>query len=258
MEELLTPDSSTTALRGGRGRDIVILHSLLTDRDAFQVVASELMSRFRATLLNLPGFHGSARIPGSVSAYERWLEKALDGFGVDRDCILCGNGFGGTVALAFALSNQQRIGKLLLVDVAAGFPEQGKAAFRLMAEKAANEGMGSIAPIAAARVYHPAHVAKNPSVIEERRRVLAEIDPQAFAAACEALIDCNLVPRLGLLDVPTLIVYGALDQATPPALNGIIGKNVRQAQMIEIKECGHCPPLERPTQFLETISSFIS
>jgi 3-oxoadipate enol-lactonase len=258
MEEMLTPDGSTAALCGGRGRDIVILHSLLTDRDAFQVVASQLITQFRVTLINLPGFHRSARIPGSVLAYETWLGKALDGFGIGRNCILCGNGFGGTVALAFALSNQQRIGKLLLVDVAPGFPEQGKAAFRLMAEKATNEGMSSIAPIAAGRVYHSAYVEKNPAVIEERRRVLAEIDPGAFAAACEALINCNLEPRLGSLEVPTLIVYGALDQATPPALNGIIGKNVHRSQMIEIPNCGHCPPLEKPAEFLEPIRPFIS
>jgi 3-oxoadipate enol-lactonase len=258
MEVLKSPDGSTTALRAGRGRDMVILHSLLTDRDAFQAVASELTAKFRVTLINLPGFHRSAKIPGDLVAYQTWLGKALDGFAIGPDCILCGNGFGGTVALAFALSNQQRIGKLLLVDVAPGFPEQGKAAFRLMAEKAATEGMSSIAPIAARRVYHASYVEKNPTVIEERRRVLAEIDPGAFAAACEALIHCDLAPRLNSLKVPTLIVYGALDQATPPELNGIIAKNVSGSRVIEMPECGHCPPLEKPAEFLDGIRPFLS
>ena len=68
---------------------------------------------------------------------------------------------GGTVALAFALGRQHRIRKLLLADVAAAFPEQGKAAFRFMVEKVAREGMDSIAPIAAARVYHSDYLKRN-------------------------------------------------------------------------------------------------
>ena len=89
-----------------------------------------------------------------MRAYESWLYHACDDLGVTPDCTVCGNGFGGTVALAFAINHQQRLGKLLLVDVAAAFPDQGKLAFHNMAEKVAQEGMGSIAAQAAARVYH--------------------------------------------------------------------------------------------------------
>ena len=258
MEQLLTADGGTTAVRGGEGRDLFIVHSLLTDRDAFQNVAPDLMHRFRVTLVNLPGFHRSRRILGTMIAFETWLGDALDGFGIGSDCILCGNGFGGTVALAFALNHPQQIGKLLLVDVAAAFPEQGKAAFRLMAERVAGEGMASIAPIAATRVYHPEYLAKKPTVVEERRRVLMEIDPAAFEAACEVLINCNLVPRLQSLQLPTLVVYGALDQATPPTLNKEIAATVPRCEVMEIPDCGHCPPLENPAAFLQTINRFLS
>lgn len=258
MEQLATADGATTAVRGGKGRDLFIVHSLLTDRDAFQAVLPDLMRRFRVTLVNLPGFHGTRKIPGALIAYETWLANALDGFGIGSDCILCGNGFGGTVALAFALNQPRRIGKLLLADVAAGFPEQGKAAFRLMAHRVVSEGMASIAQIAATRVYHSEYLARNPAIVEERRRVLTEIDPEAFAAACEVLIDCNLVPRLRSVDVPTLVVYGTLDQATPPALNKEIAAAIPTSEIMEIADCGHCPPLENPVAFLRTVGRFLS
>lgn len=122
MDRLATADGTTTALRGGSGPDLLIVHSLLTDRDAFQAVLPDLVERFRVTLLNLPGFHGSRPIPGTLTAYVTWLANACDAFGIGSDCIVCGNGFGGTVALAFALNYQHRIRKLLLADVAAALP----------------------------------------------------------------------------------------------------------------------------------------
>ena len=68
MDRLVSADGAITALRGGSGPDFLIVHSLLTDRDAFQAVLPELMERFRVTLVNLPGFHGSRPIPGTVTA----------------------------------------------------------------------------------------------------------------------------------------------------------------------------------------------
>ncbi len=258
MDQLVTADGATTAIRSGNGPDLLIVHSLLTDRDAFQAVVPDLLEQFRVTLLNLPGFHGSQPIPGTLTAYETWLARACDAFGIGADCILCGNGFGGTVALAFALGRQHRIRKLLLADVAAAFPEQGKAAFRFMVEKVAREGMDSIAPIAAARVYHSDYLKRNPEVIEERRRVLAAINPAAFMAACELLIDCDLVPRLTSLRIPTLVIYGELDEATPLALNTIIAASIPACEILKIANCGHCPPLENPGAFLRSIGPFIS
>ena len=50
------------------------------------------------------------------------MREAFDAFGIGRDAILMGNGFGGTVALAFALAYPERAGRLVLADVAPGFP----------------------------------------------------------------------------------------------------------------------------------------
>ncbi len=49
--------------------------------------------------------------------------------------------------------------------------------------------------------------------------MLLEVDPIGFRAACMALIDADLVADLPRLAVPTLVICGELDQATPPELN---------------------------------------
>ena len=247
-----------TAARAGAGPDLVIVHSLLTDRHAFDPVLADLSARFRVTLLNLPGFHGSKPVAASLDAYAAWALKAFDAFAISRDAILMGNGFGGTVALAFALAHGDRLAKLVLCDVAPGFPEEGKQAFRVMAAKVAEDGMGTIAEIAANRVFHAAYLAAHPEAVNERKAVLLRIDPAAFRAACTSLVEADLVPKLEKLKVPTLVVYGELDLATPPALNKLIASRVPGASATGLPGCGHCPPLEQPRAFLAAIGRFLA
>src|SRR5262249_56178296 len=111
---------------------------------------------------------------------------------------------GGSVALGFGRAHPGRMSKLLLSDAAAGFPPQGREAFAVMAEKVAQGGLGSIAEIAAKRVFSPAYLAAHPEKIEERKKVLLDIDPKAFQAACRILQEIDLLPLLHHMKVPTL------------------------------------------------------
>jgi len=257
MEQLTAAHGDLTAVRMGQGRDLAVFHSLLTDRAAFDPVLPALTAKFRVTLFNLPGFRGSQPVMALMDAYVARLEDGFEEFGIGADAILLGNGFGGTVALAFALAHPGRIAKLVLSDVAAGFPDEGKQAFRIMADKVAEEGLGAIADIAARRVYSAPCLESHPAAVEERRAVLMEIDPRAFGAACAILMKADLVPLLPKLKVPTLVVCGELDQATPPPLNKLVAGKVPGARYVELPGCGHCPPLEQPQAFLSAVKEFI-
>lgn len=258
LQELSAGHGALTAVRVGQGRDLVVLHSLLADRHAFDPVLDALAAKFRVTLFNLPGFHGSEpAIAVLMDAYVARIEDGFGEFGIGSDAILLGNGFGGTVALAFALAHPQRIGKLIVSDAAAGFPEEGRKAFAAMAQKVNDGGLGAVAEIAAKRVYSPAYLAAHPNMIEERKKVLLAIHPKAFQDACAVLQEADLTPSLHKLKVPTLVVCGEFDQATPPALNKVVADKVPGARYVELPGCGHCPPLEQPRQFLAAIKDFV-
>lgn len=257
MQELSAGHGVLTAVRAGEGRDLVVLHSLLADRHAFDPVLPALTAKHRVTLINLPGFHGSQPTPlALMDAYVAAIEDGFDEFEIGKDATLIGNGFGGTVALAFAIAHPERIAKLVLSDAAAGFPPEGRQAFAVMAQKVADSGLGAVAEIAAKRVFSPDYLKAHPEAVDERKKVLLDIDPKAFAAACKILQETDLVPLLHHLRVPTLVVCGEFDQATPPALNKVIVEKVAGAEYIELPGCGHCPPLEQPRQFVAAIKEF--
>jgi 3-oxoadipate enol-lactonase len=172
LKKISTPDGLLTAMQVGSGPDILIVHSLLTDWTAFEPVLPWLAGRFRVTLVNLPGFHGSAPVPAGIENYGDRVFAAFGAFGLGPETIVMANGFGGTVALAMALSHGRNFGKLVLSDVAAGFPPEGRQAFEIMAGKVEKEGLASVATIAANRVFHAAYLAARPEAVDDRRRVL--------------------------------------------------------------------------------------
>ena len=258
FEQLTAGHGALTAARTGNGPDLVILHSLLADRHAFDPVLPALTAKFRVTLINLPGFHGSQpAVLALMDAYVAAIEDGFEEFGIAKDAVLIGNGFGGTVAIAFAIAHPERIGKLVVSDAAANFPPEGREAFATMARKVSESGLGAVADIAAKRVYSPAYLEAHPEAIEERKKVLLGIHPDGFQAACRILQETDLTPLLSHLRVPTLVLCGEMDQATPPALNKHVADHVTDAHYVELAGCGHCPPLEQPQAFLGAIGEFI-
>lgn len=258
FEQLTAGHGVLTAARAGAGPDLVLLHSLLADRHAFDPVLPALAARYRVTLINLPGFHGSQPTPlALMDAYVAAIEDGFDEFKIARDAVLIGNGFGGTVALAFAIAHPERISKLVVSDASACFTPEGRQQFAVMADKVAENGLGVVAEIAARRVHSPDYLKAHPEAFEERKQMLLGIDPKGFAAACKILQETDLVPLLHHLRVPTLVVCGEHDQATPPPLNKLIASKVAGAKYAELPDCGHCPPLEQPEKFLAAIKDFI-
>jgi 3-oxoadipate enol-lactonase len=258
VQELSVGRGTLTAARTGAGGDIVVLHSLLVDRHAFDPVLPALAAKHRVTLFNLPGFAGSQpTVLALMDAYVAAIEDGFDELKIGSDAILIGNGFGGTVALAFVFAHPERICKLVVSDAAACFPAHGRQEFAAMAAKVAADGPEAVAEIAARRVYSPGYLAAHPEAVAACKQTLSAIVPKAFLAACKILQEVDLTPELRHLRLPTLVLCGALDQATPPPLNRQVADGIKGARYVELPGCGHCPPLEQPEQFLAAIGDFV-
>ena len=252
--------SETATITGsqfGSGPDLVILHSLLTDKRAFDSVKDTLAAKWRVTLLNLPGYHGCSTVEAGLSNYVAWIELALERFQVTREFDLLGNGFGGTLALGYAISYPDRIRRLVASDAAAVFPESGREAFRNMRALVENRGMAELADIASNRVLSPKFREANPEAYLAIADMIAGLDPVAFVAATTLLENIDLRPGLSMLDVPTLVICGDSDQATPPELNVMVAEELPNARYLELKDCGHCPPIEKPTRFVNALCTFL-
>jgi 3-oxoadipate enol-lactonase len=258
MRRVEVPGGVIEVTETGGGPALVLLHSLLTDKDAFQPIVPALARRHRVILVDLPGFGGSTPAAPPIETFADRIAGIFAPLGIARDAAVMGNGFGAFIAVALAVRHGDRFHRLVVCDGGAAFPEAGRVAFRTMAEKAGADGMDAIVDIAVNRIFHPAYLAAHPHAIDERRAVLRKLDPQAFAACCRALETMDLRPGLGAIRNPTLVIAGALDAATPPPLGRQLADAVAGARFVEIPDCGHCPPLEAPDKLLAILEPFLA
>jgi pimeloyl-ACP methyl ester carboxylesterase len=238
----------------GAGAPLLLIHSLLTELTVFDVVLPRLAKERRVTRINLPGFGASTSIPlATVGEHADHVARAMDALDLPRDTTVFGNGFGAFVALELAVRHGARFGRLIVADTLAAFPEPARVPFRAMAAKVTGEGIEAVLDTAIARMFPPAFAERHPEVIAARKAALGAVDAQCFARACLALASLDLTSQLAGIRNKTLVLCGALDQTTPPALARELAQKIPGARYAEIAGSGHCPMLEQPEASVEAI-----
>ena len=245
-------------VQAGAGRDLVLLHSLLTDRTAFDLVVPGLAKTRRLTLVNLPGYGASGPAGEDVESYADRIAGLFSALRLQRETDVLGNGFGGFISIALAARHGAKFDRLIVADALATFPEPAKQPLRNLAAKVAQEGMAGALDIAIRRMFPDAFIAAHPQIVSERRRVLEkEADAKCFQRACLALARLDFTPVLGQIRNPTLVMAGALDQTTPPTLARELANGIPGAKFLEIPGCGHCPQIENPRAFIDAVNAFL-
>jgi 3-oxoadipate enol-lactonase len=245
--------------QAGNGSDLLLLHSLLTEMSVFERVLSPLARTHRVTCLNLPGFGASDPVAlNSVGEHADHVARVMDALALSPTVDVFGNGFGAFVALELAIRHGGRIGRLMVADTVPAFPEPAKAPFRVMAEKVRATGISAILDTAIGRMFPPAFQVAHPELVAARKAALSAADAPCFARACLALAALDLRPRLAGIHNPTLVMCGALDQTTPPALAREVASAIPGAVYLDIEDSGHCPMLEQPEVLVSMIESFTS
>ncbi len=250
-------DRALEILRSGRGRPIVLLHSLLSDRSAFDRIVPRLAGEREVWLVNLPGFGASAPAGPGIEDFADRIAQELPGLGLSMPADLLGNGFGGFVSVALAVRHGRLFDRLVLVDTGAAIPPEGKGAFHAMAERVESGGMEAIVATALQRMFPEDFLAAHPEIAAERQASLRAASPAHFAAACRALARFDLRDRLGAIRIPTLVVVGLRDTATPPALSRELATGIPGARLVELPQCGHSPHIQDPEAFWDAIKPFL-
>lgn len=160
---------------------------------------------------------------------------------------LAGLSMGGYVALEFWRRAPKRISRLALLDTSARADSDAakvrRKAFIGQAERGSFKG---ITPRLIPTFVHPDRAA-DPALV-------ASISTMAEAVGREALIRQQYAvmsradsrPDLLGIDVPTMVICGREDAATPLFLSEEIAECVPDARLCIIEECGHMSPMERP------------
>lgn len=75
--------------------------------------------------------------------------------------------------------------------------------------------------------------------------------------ALEALYSMDLRDGLGRLDIPALIIHGALDTICPPDAGRFLASNIKGAELVIFENAGHAPFLTEAARFNRVASDFL-
>ncbi|MGV3575386.1 MAG: alpha/beta fold hydrolase [Devosia sp.] len=158
---------------------------------------------------------------------------------------LLGFSLGGIVALEMAVQAPERIAGLALIDTTAA-PDANAEARRAAAERARGEGMELYILDGWDRLVSPANAAD--------QKLRTAIVAMAVDAGADVLAEQSEVaihradsrPRLGLIEVPTLILAGEDEQVCRLEAHEELAACIPGARYFTIPKAGHFSPLENP------------
>jgi 3-oxoadipate enol-lactonase len=235
---------------------LVLSNSLGTTQELWERQLPELTRRFRVLTYDHPG-HGSSPAlepPSTVEALAEGLRGLLDELGLER-VSFCGVSIGGMVGMALALDAPERVERLVLSCTSAylGPPDQWAERARLVRA----EGVEAIADAVVGRWFTPDLADEEPELVSRFRATLAATPREGYARCCEALGTWDARERIAAISVPTLVVAGADDPATPVAHAELIVARIHGARLLVLEHAAHLANVERAETFNRAVLEHI-
>lgn len=241
---------------GDRKRPAVVLsNSLGTDFSMWDAQAAVLATRFHVLRDDTRG-HGASsapRGPYTIAQLGADVIALLDHFDIERAHVV-GLSMGGVTAQWLGVHAPGRIGKLVLANTASKIGSAEAWQARAAAVRA--NGMNEIAAGSPARWFTPAFLAREPVIVGAMQKTVRGLDPEGYAACCEALATADLTPDLQRIAAPTLVIAGADDPVTTVADAQALAGAVKGAALVSLP-ASHLSNVEAPDRFSDAVASFL-
>lgn len=233
---------------------MVLLNSIATDQTLYDQVVPALIEDFRLLRIDTRG-HGASDAPAGDYDMDLLASDVLavmDAAGVAR-ATLCGVSLGGMMSMALALKAPERVDALILACTSAQMhPEFWTQRIDAVREK----GTAFVADAAISRLYSEDYAKANKALIDTARFGIVHMSDEGYAACGAAIRGMDFIPRLSEIAVPTLVIGGTMDMATPFEGHGDrIAAGIAHAKVAMV-EAGHLACIENADAFARAVRDF--
>lgn len=198
--------------------------------------------------LGLPGLSTTIETPWTLADYVSWLRSQLEQLAGEQPVVLIGHSFGGQLSIRFAATYPQKVDRLILID-SAGIRDMRplkrlkRGVFWLLAK--------------AGRIFHSVPWARSALYKLARERDYFEASP-VLRQTMQNVLNDQVTEDLHLITLPTLILWGARDQATPLFLGHCLHAGIVGSQLHVIPEARHSPHFTHTSQTVGYINHFLN
>ena len=249
----------------GEGAPIVLVHGGGADLITWDEMVPALARERRVYRYDLRGFGKTTRPPEpklSLDVWTRDLLDLVDAFGLERPA-LAGWSLGGSVILNFAAEHPDRASHV--IPIGSPGPErvvQDKSGFE--ARQRLADGGASVEEIIDATfdftraAFSRYSREQNPAAVEKMRQTLLRNSSDDYSEMVSALDELSdFGPKLARVRAAVLIICGAEDGRTPPALSEALHKALPGSRLEIVPDCGHYYGYEQPDATSRLILDFV-
>lgn len=257
---------------GERGPSIIFLHGFGASLVSWYDIKDALPKGFQLYLLDLKGFgYSSKPKDGKYSMLDQ--AEIIEGFILTYNLdqvILVGHSYGGGIALGTYLNFHNKkynpIKKIVLID-SAGYTQKfpffinylrtpiiNFLLFNLVPSKIRAEGLLE-------RLFHDDSKVTKERILRYSFFYDMPESHYSFAQAAKQILPKNYkekVKQIKLVKVPTLIIWGRNDPIIPVKDAFKFEKDISNAQVQIVENCGHIPHEENPEETAKILEEFLS
>lgn len=249
----------------GKGRPLVLVHGWGMHGGVWQPLVKKLSQSFELHIVDLPGMGLSQ---GAIASNLDEMVASLPPI-LPAHADIVGWSLGGLVAMRLALSQPERVRRLVLVGSTPRFinTEPGHSqpweygitapVFQKFAQQVGEDYATTLIKFLTLQCMGASDAR---ATIKELRRVLAERpvpSPLALEAALDVLLQNDLRPELAALQQPVLLVHGDRDSLAPVQAAHWLARYLPHASLRVIAGAGHAPFLSHTAQFIDSVRDFL-
>ena len=238
---------------------VLLHHPLATELSIWDELTAALEPGYRVIRFDARG-HGASSAPAGAYDFEMLTADVIglmDHLGIDR-CRFLGLSMGGMVGQHLGVHHPERFDSLTLVSTASEMAALGAQIWEDRIRLASEQGMAAVVDGAMARWVAPAAMTGRPELVQRLRTMILNTPATGYVGWCHAIAKLNVTARLSGITLPTLVVVGALDPATPPAAAQIIHRAIAGSHYAEIADTSHMLQVEDPAAFHAVVLPFLA
>ncbi|MCR9256765.1 MAG: 3-oxoadipate enol-lactonase [Alphaproteobacteria bacterium] len=239
------------------GPVMMFSNSLGTDRGMWDGQVEAFGASWRILRYDTRGHGGSELTEGPYTA-DLLADDAIalmDHLGIDK-VHFCGLSLGGLTGQMIGLKAPERLLSLTLANTAAQFmtPEIWNQRIQMVSEG----GMAAIADATMERWFTEGFRQREPGAIERMHAMLSAVPKEGYIACSCAVRDADTRAAIAGIAVPTQVIAGAQDMATPPEKGRYIADTIPEAGFVLIDPAGHISNIEQPDVFNKALSDLLA
>jgi pimeloyl-ACP methyl ester carboxylesterase len=244
---------------------VLLLTGLAAKRQGWRRQMAAFGQRYRTIAIDHRDVGDSDLTPAPYLVADQADDAAavLHALGVPKAAVV-GISMGGFIALELTLRHPDLVEKLVLTSTSAGgkthVPASPRIQMLLVMPRFGRREPGKTAMRTYNLIMAPGYCAAHPDDWNEIAEV-ARHRPQSRQAYRRQLSAClkhNAAPRLGQINVPTLVVHGDVDPLIPAANGRYLAEHIPGARLVMYQHTGHIPIVERAEDYNREVLAFLA